>query len=115
MADAQFPLGFFTKLYRITDASAYQLDNELGHRLFRFRAVVRVRDGFAAIVERVRHSPHGFGVKCSRVKNGYDIDHGCLPVLFQAGAQQVSHSPARNSGPLPVVITPYAFSKRMSV
>jgi len=87
MADAQFPLDFFTKLYRITDASAYQLDNELGHRLFRFRAVVRVRDGFAAIVERVRHSPHSFRVKRSGVKNGCDIDHGCLPRAFQAGAQ----------------------------
>ena len=52
MADAQFPLDFPAKLYRISDAAPHELDNELGHRLFRFRAVVRVRNGFATIVER---------------------------------------------------------------
>jgi hypothetical protein len=36
-----------------------------------------------------------------------------VPVL--AGAQQVSQSPAPDSGPLAKVITPYAFSRRMSV
>jgi hypothetical protein len=35
----------------------------------------------------VRHSPHSFRVKRSGVKNGCDIDHGCLPRAFQAGAQ----------------------------
>jgi hypothetical protein len=34
-----------------------------------FDKIVRVRDGFATIVERVHHSPHGFRVKRSRVKN----------------------------------------------
>jgi hypothetical protein len=44
---------------------------------------VRVRDGFATIVERVRHSSHGFRIKRSRVKNGCDVDRGCLPVLYR--------------------------------
>jgi hypothetical protein len=37
------------------------------------------------------------------------------PCAVQVGAQQVSQSPAPDSGPLAKVITPYAFSRRMSV
>ena len=59
MADAQFPLDCPAKLDRIADASRRTSSiMSLAIACFRFRAVVRVRDGFAAIVERVRHSSH---------------------------------------------------------
>jgi hypothetical protein len=84
MADAQFSLGFSAKLNRIANAAPHELDNELGHSLFRFRPVVRVRDGFAATVERVRHNPHGVRLKRSSLK-GCDVDHGGL-LCFRGGS-----------------------------
>jgi hypothetical protein len=111
MADAQFSLGFSAKLNRIADPAPHELDNELGHGSFGFRAVVRVRDGRSsnacAIVRTVS------GSNASALKMGVMSTMDVSPCCTGGSAIGLSVTSAF-SGPLPVVITSYAFSKRMS-